>query len=173
MHRLKAYLRFIAWASGLGYIALWLATALTLDYGAAVFGDVGACAPDTAKVLFYWSCDAVSPIAFLAAIANTALTVTVWAPVYVAAATVRPDAIVLALPIVLTHAIGLPAALFVAIRLMLGLLALPRRLRRGGPVPPPADAEPPLAVAAPPSAAEKPRPAPTPPRQTFGLRTVR
>jgi hypothetical protein len=173
MQRLKAYVRFIAWTSGLGYIALWLATAITLDYGATVFGDVGACAPDTAKLLFYWNCDAASPIAFLAAIANTALTVTVWAPVYVAAATVRPDTIMLALPIVLTHAIGLPSALFVAIRLMLGLFALPRRLRRGDSVPAPADAGSPPAVSAPPPAVETARPTPVPPRQTFGLRTVR
>jgi hypothetical protein len=173
MRRLKAYFRFIAWTLGLGYIVLWLATVLTLDHGATVFGDLGACAPDTAKVLFYWNCNPASPSAFLSAIANTALTVTVWAPVYVAAATVRPDAIMLALPIVLTHAIGLPAALYVAIRLMLELLALARRLRRGGLVPPPADASTPAAVAAPPPAIETRRPAPVPPRQTFGLRTLR
>jgi hypothetical protein len=70
------------------------------------------------------------PLSILAALANTALTVTVWAPVYVAAATVDPSAMALALPIMLTHALGLPAALLVIIRVMSGLFTIPRRFLR-------------------------------------------
>jgi len=51
----------------------------------------------------------------------------------VAAATVRPDAITLALPILLLHLIGLPAALLVSIRALARLIETPRWLakRRG------------------------------------------
>jgi hypothetical protein len=128
MQRLRDYLRFVAFNAGAGYIALWAMTFWTLDHGPAVFGGSGLCHPDDAKILFYWVCDASTPLGILAGVANTALTVTVWAPVYVAAATVRPDAIAIAVPIVLAHAIGLPTAIFVAIRAMLALLQLPRRL---------------------------------------------
>jgi hypothetical protein len=130
MHRLRDYRTFVVWSSGLGYVALWCVTLWTLDHGAAVFGGSGVCRPDLAKVLFYWVCEAASPLALLAAIANAALTVTVWAPVYVAAAAVRPDAIVIAVPIVVVHLVGLPAALLVAIRLMLALFRAVRRLSR-------------------------------------------
>jgi hypothetical protein len=130
MHRLRDYGTFVVWSSGLGYVALWCVTLWTLDHGAAMFGGSGVCRPDLAKVLFYWVCDPASPRAFLAAIANAALTVTVWAPVYVAAAAVRPDAIVIAVPIVAVHLVGLPAALLVAIRLMLALFRAARRLSR-------------------------------------------
>jgi hypothetical protein len=118
MHRLKDYGTFLVWSSGLGYVALWCVTLWTLDHGAAVFGGSGVCRPDLAKVLFYWVCEPASPLALLAALANAALTMTVWAPVYVAAAAVRPDAIALAAPILAVHLVGLPAALLVAIRLM-------------------------------------------------------
>ena len=130
MHRLRDYSTFVVWSSGLGYVALWCVTLWALDYGAAVFGGSGVCRPDLAKVLFYWVCDPASPLAFLAAIANAALTVTVWAPVYVAAAAVRPDAMIIAAPIVAVHLVGLPAALLVAIRAMLGLFRAVRRLSR-------------------------------------------
>ena len=130
MRRLKDYLRFLVWNAGLGYIALWLMTFWTFDYGGAVFGNSGVCQPADAKVLFYWTCDPASPLSILAALANTALTVTVWAPVYVAAATVDSSAIALALPIMLTHGLGLPAALLIIIRSMSGLFAIPRRLLR-------------------------------------------
>ncbi|MGE0261047.1 MAG: hypothetical protein AB7T18_20095 [Alphaproteobacteria bacterium] len=162
MRRLKDYLRFLSWQAGLGYIALWAVTLWTLDHGSAVFGHSGVCRPDAAKVLFYWVCDPQSPLTILASVCNTALTVTVWAPVYLAAATVRPDAIVLALPIVSAHLIGLPTAIFVTIRLMLGLT----RLVRLAPAP------------ALPAGPEAPAPEPTAidpqkyvnPRAQFGLR---
>ena len=88
MRRLKDYLRFVAWQIGIGYLLLWAVTFWTLDEGAAVFGKSGVCYPDAAKVLFYWVCEATSPLAILASVANVALTATVWAPVYLAAATV-------------------------------------------------------------------------------------
>ena len=119
MARLTAYLSAFVWQAGLGYLALWAVTYWALAEGAAVFGGSGLCRPDEAKVLFYWVCDAASPLGILATVANFALTVTVWSPVYIAAATVRPEAIAIALPIVMTHVIGLPAAIFAIIRLML------------------------------------------------------
>jgi hypothetical protein len=131
MRRLKDYLRFIAWQAGFGYIALWAIALWTLDFGSAVFGGSGVCHPDAAKVLFYWVCDPAHALSLLAALANTALTATVWAPVYVAAATVRPEAAAIAIPILLTHLIGLPTAIFVAIRVMLILLQWPRKFLPG------------------------------------------
>ena len=119
MRRLKDYLSFAAWQSGLSYIALWAVTFWSLDWGPIVFGRTDACHVDSAKVMFYWVCDPTSSLAILAAVANTALTVTVWAPVYVAAATVQPEAIAIAVPILAAHLIGLPMAILVMIRLML------------------------------------------------------
>ena len=166
MRRLKDYFHFIAWEAGLGYIALWVITFLTLDHGPSVFGGSGVCRPDDAKVLFYWVCDPAHPLAVMAGVANTALTATVWAPVYIAAATVRPEAIMLALPIVGTHVVGLPTAIFVTIRIMLALLALPRRLRRGQPPEAAADPDPARVNAAPACRA------PVKPRDSFGLRAA-
>lgn len=128
MRRVKDYLKIIAWQTGLGYLLLWAITFWTLDEGANVFGKSGVCYPDAAKVLFYWVCDASSPLAILATVVNVALTVTVWAPVYVAAATVRPDAMAIAVPIVATHIIGLPLAMFVLMRMMVTALDLRRRI---------------------------------------------
>ncbi|KAB2879562.1 MAG: hypothetical protein F9K38_10795 [Pseudorhodoplanes sp.] len=128
MRRLQDYLTFIVWQAGFAYVALWVVTFWTLDYGPAIFGHANGCHPDKAAVLFYWSCDPQSPLWIFSTVANTALTITVWAPVYVAAATVRPEAISLAAPIVGTHLIGLPAAIFVTIRVMLQFFLLPRRI---------------------------------------------
>jgi hypothetical protein len=122
MARLKAFFRVFVWQAGAGYLALWAITYWTLDQGGLVFGQSGVCHPDAAKVLFYWVCDGASPYAFLAALANFALTVTVWSPVYIAAASVSPDAIAIALPIVLLHVVGLPASILVRVRLMVGAL---------------------------------------------------
>ena len=90
MRCFKTCFNTFVWQAGVGYLALWAITYWTLDQGAIVFGQSGVCHPDAAKVLFYWVCDAASPYAFLAALANFALTVTVWSPVYIAAATVDP-----------------------------------------------------------------------------------
>ena len=132
MRRISDYLHFLFWQTGIGYIALWALTLWTLGDGAAFFGGSGECHPDQAKVLFYWVCDSDNLLSTLAMLSNTALTTTVWAPVYVAAATVRPEAIAIAAPIVAAHVVGLPAALFVAMRTMLLLLQMPRRLLRKG-----------------------------------------
>jgi hypothetical protein len=130
MRRLHDYLRFMVWQSGLGYAALWIVTFWTLDYGPAIFSQASGCHPDDAKVMFYWACDPASPLSLLASIANTALTVTVWAPVYLAAATVRPEAVSVAVPILAAHVIGLPALIFITIRMMLQFFLLPRRFAR-------------------------------------------
>jgi len=128
MRRLRDYCRIVIWQTGIGYLLLWAVTFWTLDEGATVFGKSGVCYPDQAKVLFYWVCDAASPLAILAGIANVALTATVWAPVYIAAATVQPDAVAIALPIVAVHVIGLPLAIFVLVRVMAAALDLRRRI---------------------------------------------
>jgi hypothetical protein len=128
MRRILDYLHVLIWQSGLGYIVLWALTIWTLGDGATVFGRSGVCQPDEAKVLFYWVCNPDSPLSILAMMSNAALTTTVWAPVYVAAATVRPDAIAIAAPVLLAHVVGLPAAIFVTMRLMLALFQAPRRL---------------------------------------------
>jgi hypothetical protein len=130
MQRLRDYVRFLVWSSGLGYLALWATTAWTLDYGVGLFARSGACHPDVARQLFYWACDPASPWSMLAALANTALTFTVWAPVYVAAASVQPDLIVIAAPVAAVHVIGLPAALLVTIRASVAGLSALRRLLR-------------------------------------------
>src|SRR6266508_3044029 len=128
MRRLKDLFRVLTWQTGLGYLLLWAVTFWTLDEGASVFGKSGVCYPDEAKVLFYWVCEATSPLAILAGIANVALTATVWAPVYIAAATVEPDAVAIALPIIAVHVIGLPLAIFVLVRVMAAALDLRRRI---------------------------------------------
>jgi hypothetical protein len=129
MRRCKSYLHILAWQVGLGYLLLWAVTLWTLDEGASVFGSSGVCRPDAAKVLFYWACEPASPLAILASVANVALTATVWAPVYLAAATVRPDAVAIAVPIIAVHLIGLPLGIFVLVRTLASALDLRRRIR--------------------------------------------
>jgi hypothetical protein len=166
MRRISDYLHFLLWQAGIGYIAIWTLTLWTLGDGASLFGQSGVCHPDQAKVLFYWVCEPDSMLSILAMLSNTALTATVWAPVYVAAATVRPDAIAIAAPIVLSHVIGLPAALFVAMRALLVLVQWPRTLLRKKKVEAPLAPE---AVVVP----ERMRPLPrVKARTTFGLRGV-
>lgn len=117
MQRLKDYSKFIAWHAGLAYLLLWAVTFWTLDEGALVFGKSG-CYPDSAKVLFYWVCQPGSPIGILASVANAALTVTVWAPVFLAAATVRADATEIAALTIAVHVIGLPLGILAVIRML-------------------------------------------------------
>ena len=76
MRRLKHYLKIVVWQTGLGYLLLWAVTFWALDEGATVFGKSGVCYPDEAKVLFYWVCDAASPLAILAGIAAIFLAIT-------------------------------------------------------------------------------------------------
>ena len=138
MRRLKDYGRLAAWQAGVSYLLLWAVTVWALDEGATVFGKSGVCVPDEAKVLFYWVCEPASPLAILASVVNFALTATVWAPVYVAAATAQPDALAIAVPIVILHLVGLPLGIFVLIRMMVTALELRRRVGSGR-----ASAEPP------------------------------
>jgi hypothetical protein len=172
MRRLKDYLRIIAWQAGLGYLLLWAVTIWTLDQGANVFGKSGVCHPDAAKVLFYWVCDAGSPLGILATVANVALTATVWAPVYLAAATVRPEAIAIALPIVAIHLIGLPLGIFVLVRLFATAFDLRHRLgwRRAAPQPASADTAPLAASVTETVTRSRPK---VDPRSGFGLRGQR
>jgi hypothetical protein len=130
MQRLRDYCGILAWQTGIGYLGLWAVTYWTLADGAAVFGQSGACHADSAQVLFYWACDPPSGLESLAAVANFALTVTVWAPVFVAAATVDPDALIVAVPIVAVHLVGLPLGLLVLIRLLARTFDAIRMLRR-------------------------------------------
>jgi hypothetical protein len=130
MQRLRDYCGIIAWQTGLGYLMLWGFTYWTLAEGGAVFGRSGVCHADSAQVLFYWACDPASPFQILATVANFALTTTVWAPVFVAAATVNGDAVMLAIPIVAVHVLGLPLGILVLIRLMIRTLEAVRALCR-------------------------------------------
>ena len=118
MRRLRDYCGILAWQTGLGYLLLWGVTYWTLAEGGSVFGRSGICHADSAQVLFYWACDPASPLQIVASVADFALTATVWAPVFVAAATVDPDAVMLALPIIALHVIGLPLGILVLIRLL-------------------------------------------------------
>jgi hypothetical protein len=119
MQRFKDYSNFVAWHAGLAYLLLWAVTFWTLDEGTLVFGKSG-CYPDSAKVLFYWVCEAGSPIGILASISNAALTATVWAPVFLAAASVQPypDAAAIAALIIAVHVIGLPLGILAVIRML-------------------------------------------------------
>lgn len=167
MRRLKDYLHVAASQIGFAYLALWAVTFVVMDYGPRIFD--GACRPVGSSLLFYWVCEASSPLTFMAAVANTALSVTVWAPVYVAAATVRPDALALAVPILLVHLIGLPAALLVSIRILARIVQTPRWLAKRPGRSDDEDALPPLRILgpAPPSAPK------IKPRNTFGLRGLK
>jgi hypothetical protein len=130
MRRLRDYCGILAWQTGLGYLLLWGVTYWTLAEGGSVFGRSGVCHADSAQVLFYWACDPASPLQILASVADFALTATVWAPVFVAAATVDPDAVMLALPILALHAIGLPLGILVLIRLLARTFDALRALRQ-------------------------------------------
>jgi hypothetical protein len=181
MQRLKDYIRIIAWQAGLGYLLLWGVTFWTLDEGPTVFGKSGVCVPDEAKVLFYWVCDPSSPLTVLASIANAALTATVWAPVYLAAATAQPEAAAIAVPIIMLHVVGLPLGLLFLVRLLAAVFDLRQRIGARYQAPPqlvpaaalPAEAAPTASAAPPAPVAVRPTMSPRPtvkPRSEFGLR---
>jgi hypothetical protein len=130
MRRLRDYCGILAWQTGLGYLLLWGVTYWTLAEGGSVFGRSGVCHADSAQVLFYWACDPASPLQILASVADFALTATVWAPVFLAAATVDPDAVGLALPIIALHVIGLPLGILVLIRFLARTCDALRALRQ-------------------------------------------
>jgi hypothetical protein len=177
MRRLKDYCKFVAWQTGIGYLMLWAVTFWTLDEGATVFGKSGVCVPDQAKVLFYWVCDASSPLTILASVANAALTATVWAPVYIAAATAQPDAVTIAGAIIALHVIGLPLGIFVLVRMLVIAFGLrrPSGANPAGAVGIAPAAAMPVVAAATPAGAPAARPVMPPrlqvkPRDEFGLR---
>jgi len=175
MQRLKDYIRIIAWQAGLGYLLLWGVTFWTLDEGPTVFGKSGVCVPDEAKVLFYWVCDPSSPLTVLASIANAALTATVWAPVYLAAATAQPEAAAIAVPIIMLHVIGLPLGLLFLVRLLAAVFDLRQRIGAGHQPAAalPAEAAPTASAAPLTPVAVRPTMSPRPtvkPRGEFGLR---
>jgi len=127
--RLRDYLRFAAWQSGISYLVLWAMTWWALDYGTSVFGGSAACRVEQVRILFYWGCTPDSALFVLAAAANAAFTLTIWAPVFVALASANVALVPVAATAVFTHVIGLPAAIFVAARTMLKLSMLVRRFR--------------------------------------------
>ena len=129
MQRLKDYCGVVAWQTGSGYLMLWALTYWALADGAAVFGQSGVCRADSAQVLFYWACDPASPLEILAGVVNFALTITVWAPVFVAAATVDPNAAIIAAPIVALHVVGLPLGILALVRLLARTCDALRQLR--------------------------------------------
>ncbi len=168
MQRLKDYIGFAAWHSAFVYAGLWTIAYWGLRTGPMVFGGSGACHIDYAPVLFYWNCEGGAPIALLAQTINWALTCTVWAPVYVAAAFAGTSAGGLAAAIVSVHLVGLPAALLIAVRLLQILLdsVIALVCRR-----PAGKREPSASARALARALQAPRPRPrVPPRETFGLR---
>jgi hypothetical protein len=87
-----------------------------------VFGGSDVCRVAKIKLLFYWACAPDSLLAVLAAAANAAFTMTIWAPVFVVMAIGNATMIPIAAPIVLAHVIGLPAAIYVLARVMLRCL---------------------------------------------------
>ena len=131
MQRLKDYCAFLAWQTGISYLLLWAVTYWVLSEGPAVFAQSGVCPVDDAQVLFYWACDPASPLAILASVANFALTTVVWAPVFAAAATVDPEAALLAGPIVAVHVFGLPLGILVMVRLSARAFDAARALLHG------------------------------------------
>jgi hypothetical protein len=175
MQRLKEYCRIVAWQTGLGYLLLWAVTFWTLDEGPAVFAHSGVCHPDLTAALFYWTCDPASPMQILASLANGALTATVWAPIYVAAATVVPAAIVVAGWIMAVHVIGLPLGLFVLIRGMTkafdALRLVRSRIALADPAAPPPASDRTVASAGPLARVGPPR-RPLARRPDFGLRLL-
>jgi len=126
--RLRDYLRFAAWQSGISYLVLWAMTWWALDYGSSVFGGSAGCRVEQVRILFYWACAPDSVLFVLAAAANSAFTLTIWAPVFVVLASVNAALLPVAAMAVFTHVIGLPAAIFVVARAMLKLSAWLRRL---------------------------------------------
>jgi hypothetical protein len=168
MRRLKDYIGFIAWQTGFVYAGLWIVTYWGLRTGPMVFNASSVCHIEYTPVLFYWSCAEGTPIAVLAQVIDWALTLTVWTPVYVAAAAVDPDAVGLAGAIVAVHIFGLPAALLVAIRLLqvLSDSVVSLVFRRNADAGELSESARALALV---RQAPRPRP-PVQPRSTFGLR---
>src|SRR5262245_8635467 len=125
--RLRDYLRFAAWQSGISYLVLWAMTWWALDHGLSVFGSSATCRVEQVRILFYWACAPDSVLFVLAAAANAAFTLTIWAPVFVLLASANAALLPVAATAVVTHVIGLPAAIFVVVRAMLKLSGLLRR----------------------------------------------
>jgi hypothetical protein len=117
MRRIKDYADALAWQTGLAYLALWLVAFWAVADGAAVFGRWG-CSAEGAGVSF-WACEANAPMALVARFANTALAVTIGAPVLVG----RPEAPMLLGPVLALHALGAPAAFFAAARMARSIFA--------------------------------------------------
>lgn len=115
MPPVRSILRAALWSWGLGYVVLWGLAIWALGETHPLWRDP-ACRADANQVVFYFDCGRAGAIAALAMLTNWAFTFTIWAPVYIAAATVRADALAVALPVVASHVLGLPAAVYVAMR---------------------------------------------------------
>lgn len=116
--------RLIAWGAGLSYISTWAMLLWFMTDGAFIRANP-SCDPillwDT---LAFWSCGEPALAVTLANMINVALALTLWAPAFLAIALNDPAGWVIALPILVTHLVGLPSAAYVALRLGLGLWRL-------------------------------------------------
>lgn len=113
---LRHLVKSLAWTCGLGYIAMWLIVFLSLD-GAPIVRSSPSCTALDGVVMVFWTCELHTPLWFLANLVNIAMSYTVWAPVFLAVASVDPAVIFIASTIVGTHVLGLPACLYVMLRI--------------------------------------------------------
>jgi|GEM_PF-6523253 hypothetical protein len=122
--------RPLFWCYGLAYAGMWWFALLGLDRQ-GFFTAQPDCMIVPTMLAPLWYCGPSGPLWFLASLADAAMILTVWSPVFAAAAWVDPAHIAAFLPIVMVHAVGLVAATYILYKVVSSLvLTLSSRLQR-------------------------------------------
>ncbi|MEM6665237.1 MAG: hypothetical protein AAF638_02410 [Pseudomonadota bacterium] len=117
-------LKVIAVPYGIAYALAWVITIWFMGSGDIIRGNA-ACIVADDSILPIWLCPGDTVLGTLVFAVNTALAVTMWAPVFVAAALVNTQAVPLALAYVVGHLTGLIAISYVIGRTVRTILITP------------------------------------------------
>lgn len=112
IHRI---LKTIAWPYAVAYMGLWSVFMWFAQYGGVIRANAD-CAQVPDAPLPLWTCSGDGFLSIAALVVDLALLLTVWAPAFVAAATVNAAAIPIAASLVAGHLLGLAASVYAMVR---------------------------------------------------------
>lgn len=122
--------RTLVWPYGLAYVAMWSFALLGLRRD-GFFAAYPECTIVSTAFTPLWYCGSGGPMWFLASMSDAAILMTAWSPAFAAIAVLRPDTVAAFLPIVMAHAVGIVATVYMLYKLVsLTVLSLSALLQR-------------------------------------------
>ena len=112
---MRRFLTKLAWPYGIAYAMLWLAFLWFAADGALIRNNPG-CSPIESAPLPLWTCSEFGATYLLTLLIDIALLAIMWAPVFIAAATVNLATVPLAVPLIFGHVMGVTALIYALIK---------------------------------------------------------